>query len=111
VFEQKPESAVKHCSTMCVPRHTWPPAKAAREFQEIANHRGITMGDVFGVLAHLGLARAYAIQASDQTFMGLRVFRQVIRKEFQSDEAAEFFLDDAVMGDGPADERVGGHKW
>ena len=27
------------------------------------DHPGITIGDAFGVLAHLGLARAYAMQA------------------------------------------------
>jgi eukaryotic-like serine/threonine-protein kinase len=37
-------------------------AEAAREFQKIVNHRGIVIGDAFGVLAHLGMARAYAIQ-------------------------------------------------
>jgi tetratricopeptide (TPR) repeat protein len=35
--------------------------EAAREFQKIVNHRGITTGDAFGVLAHLGLAHAYAV--------------------------------------------------
>ena len=38
-------------------------AEAAREFQKIAEHRGITIGDALGGLAHLGLARAYALQA------------------------------------------------
>src|SRR6202166_815203 len=37
-------------------------AEAAREFQKIVDHRGITVGDAFGALAHLGLARAYAMQ-------------------------------------------------
>ena len=36
-------------------------AEAAREFQKIVDHRGITVGDAFGELAHLGLARAYAV--------------------------------------------------
>jgi eukaryotic-like serine/threonine-protein kinase len=36
-------------------------AEAAREFQKIVDHRGITVGDAFGVLAHLGLARVYAV--------------------------------------------------
>jgi tetratricopeptide (TPR) repeat protein len=35
--------------------------EAAREFQKIVDHPGITIGDAFGVLAHLGLARAYAL--------------------------------------------------
>ena len=37
-------------------------AEAAREFQKIVDHPGIVIGDAFGVLAHLGLARAYAMQ-------------------------------------------------
>lgn len=37
--------------------------EAAREFQKIVDHRGITVGDAFGVLGYLGLARAYALQA------------------------------------------------
>jgi eukaryotic-like serine/threonine-protein kinase len=36
-------------------------AEAAREFQKIVDHRGIVIGDAFGVLAHLGMARAYAM--------------------------------------------------
>jgi tetratricopeptide (TPR) repeat protein/predicted Ser/Thr protein kinase len=37
-------------------------AEAAREFQKIVDHRGIVIGDAFGVLAHLGMARAYTMQ-------------------------------------------------
>jgi eukaryotic-like serine/threonine-protein kinase len=37
-------------------------AEAAREFQKILDHPGITVGDAFGALAHLGLARAAALQ-------------------------------------------------
>jgi tetratricopeptide (TPR) repeat protein/predicted Ser/Thr protein kinase len=37
-------------------------AEAAREFQKIVDHGGIVIGDAFGVLAHLGMARAYAMQ-------------------------------------------------
>ena len=37
-------------------------AEAAREFQKIVDHRGIVIGDAFAVLAHLGMARAYAMQ-------------------------------------------------
>ena len=36
-------------------------AEAAREFQKIVDHPGITIGDAFGALAHLGLARAYVV--------------------------------------------------
>ena len=38
-------------------------AEAAREFQKIVDHPGVTIGDAFGVLGRLGLARAYAMQA------------------------------------------------
>jgi len=37
-------------------------AEAAREFQKILDHRGIMVGDPIGVLAHLNLGRAYALQ-------------------------------------------------
>jgi tetratricopeptide (TPR) repeat protein/predicted Ser/Thr protein kinase len=36
-------------------------AEAAREFQKIVDHPGITIGDAFGALGHLGLARAYVL--------------------------------------------------
>jgi serine/threonine protein kinase/tetratricopeptide (TPR) repeat protein len=36
-------------------------AKAAIEFQKFLNHRGITVNFPLGALAHLGLARAYAV--------------------------------------------------
>src|SRR6202011_2998113 len=35
---------------------------AAAEFQKILDHRGIVVNDPIGALAHLGLARAYAMQ-------------------------------------------------
>jgi serine/threonine protein kinase len=37
-------------------------AEAAREFQEILDHPGIMVGDPIGVVAHLQLGRAYALQ-------------------------------------------------
>ena len=37
---------------------------AAGEFQEILDHRGIVMNFPLGALAHLGLARAYALQGN-----------------------------------------------
>ena len=37
-------------------------AEAVKEFQKIVDHRGIMAGDGFGALAHLGLARADAMQ-------------------------------------------------
>ncbi|HYL98062.1 MAG TPA: hypothetical protein VEZ90_03835, partial [Blastocatellia bacterium] len=38
-------------------------AEAAAEFQKILDHRGIVVNEPIGALAHLGLARAYALQA------------------------------------------------
>ena len=35
--------------------------EAAAEFQKIYDHRGIVVNSPIGVLAHLGLARAYAL--------------------------------------------------
>jgi len=32
------------------------------EFQKIIDHRGIVVSEPIGALAHLGLARAYAVQ-------------------------------------------------
>jgi serine/threonine protein kinase/Tfp pilus assembly protein PilF len=37
-------------------------AEAAKEFQKILDHPGIMVGDPIGVLAHLQLGRAYAVQ-------------------------------------------------
>jgi serine/threonine protein kinase/tetratricopeptide (TPR) repeat protein len=39
-------------------------AEATREFQKILDHPGIMVGDPIGVLAHLQLARAYAMQGN-----------------------------------------------
>jgi eukaryotic-like serine/threonine-protein kinase len=36
--------------------------EAAAEFQKILDHRGIVGNEPIGTLAHLGLARAYALQ-------------------------------------------------
>ena len=36
-------------------------AEAANEFQKILSHRGIMIGDPVFVLAHVGLARSYAL--------------------------------------------------
>jgi eukaryotic-like serine/threonine-protein kinase len=36
---------------------------AAAEFQKILDHRGIVLNEPIGTLAHLGLGRAYALQA------------------------------------------------
>jgi tetratricopeptide (TPR) repeat protein len=37
-------------------------SEAAAEFQKILDHRGIVLNNPIGALAHLGLARAYALQ-------------------------------------------------
>ena len=39
-------------------------AEAAAEFQKILNHRGVVVNEPTAALAHLGLARAYALQAT-----------------------------------------------
>jgi hypothetical protein len=52
--------------------------EAAAEFQKILDHRGIALNEPTGALAHLGLARAYALQGESakarvayQDFFGL----------------------------------------
>jgi eukaryotic-like serine/threonine-protein kinase len=37
--------------------------EAAAEFQKILDHRGVVFNRPIGALAHLGLARAYALQS------------------------------------------------
>jgi hypothetical protein len=37
-------------------------SEAAAEFQKILDHRGVVLNESIGALAHLGLARAYAMQ-------------------------------------------------
>jgi serine/threonine protein kinase/tetratricopeptide (TPR) repeat protein len=39
---------------------------AAAEFQKITDHPGVVQNDVVGVLAHLGLGRAYSLSGDDQ---------------------------------------------
>ena len=40
-------------------------AEAAREFEKVLDHPGIMVGDPIGVLAHLQLGRAYAMQGDN----------------------------------------------
>jgi eukaryotic-like serine/threonine-protein kinase len=40
-------------------------AEAAAEFQKIVDHPGVVLNELTGALAHLGLARAYALQGDD----------------------------------------------
>jgi hypothetical protein len=50
----------------CVPRRTWwghQGAAAATEFQKILDHPGEVVNEPIGALAHLGLVRAYALEA------------------------------------------------
>jgi Tfp pilus assembly protein PilF len=44
--------------------HNGPAAEA--EFQEILNHPGMALNEPIAVLAHLGLARAYALQGEKE---------------------------------------------
>jgi Tfp pilus assembly protein PilF len=37
-------------------------AEAAAEFRKVLDHPGVVVNEPIGVLAHLGLARAYALQ-------------------------------------------------
>jgi Tfp pilus assembly protein PilF len=39
-------------------------SEAAAEFQKILHHRGVVQNAPIGALAHLGLARAYALQGN-----------------------------------------------
>jgi hypothetical protein len=55
--------------------------EATAEFQKILDHRGIVVNEPIGALAHLGLARAYAMQgdtakATRRTSMNGRQFSQ-----------------------------------
>jgi DNA-binding winged helix-turn-helix (wHTH) protein/tetratricopeptide (TPR) repeat protein len=42
-------------------------AQAAEEFQRVLNYRGVVFSEAIGALAHLGIARAYAMQAEAAT--------------------------------------------
>ena len=60
----KPDSSALSTPSSSAARRWWRRTKAteaAKEFQKILSHRGITIGDPVFVLAHVGLARAYAI--------------------------------------------------
>jgi eukaryotic-like serine/threonine-protein kinase len=59
--------------------------EAAAEFQKVLNHRGIVFNEPIGALAHLGLARAYAIQraeASDNSRPQLRANARSAYEDF-----------------------------
>ena len=40
-------------------------SEAAGEFHRILDHRGVVLNGPIGVLAHLGLARAYALEGNN----------------------------------------------
>jgi hypothetical protein len=42
-------------------------SQAAAEFQKILDHRGVVFNEPIGALAHLGLGRAYALEAPEQS--------------------------------------------
>ena len=44
--------------------------EAAAEFQKILDHRGLVLNEPIGALAHLGLARAYAMQGDSAKEQG-----------------------------------------
>ncbi len=44
--------------------------EAAAEFQKILDHRGVVVNEPIGALAHLGLARAYALQGDNARARG-----------------------------------------
>lgn len=47
-------------------------AGAAAEFQKILNHPGIVLNTPIGALAHLGLGRAYALEAAGRDILAVR---------------------------------------
>jgi eukaryotic-like serine/threonine-protein kinase len=57
--------------------------EAAAEFQKILEHRGIVLNEPIGALAHLGLARAYAVQAAMQKGADAEAARAKARSAYQ----------------------------
>ena len=58
-------------------------AEAAAEFQKVLDHRGIVGNDPIGALTHLGLARAYAIQAQSAQGADADAARSKARAAYQ----------------------------
>jgi hypothetical protein len=49
--------------------------QAAAEYQKILDHRGVVLYEPIGALAHLGLARAYALQGETaKARVAIRIF-------------------------------------
>jgi tetratricopeptide (TPR) repeat protein len=60
------------------------PGKAAVEFQTILDHPGIVLNLAIGALAHLGLARAYALQAKSAQGADADAARAKARAAYQA---------------------------
>ena len=58
-------------------------SEAAAEFQRILDHRGMVLNQPIGALAHLGLARAFALQAESATDADSRNYRSKARAAYQ----------------------------
>jgi eukaryotic-like serine/threonine-protein kinase len=57
--------------------------EAAVEFQKVLNHRGVVFNEPIGALAHLGLARAYAIQAAEASDSNGPQLRANVRSAYE----------------------------
>ncbi len=51
-------------------------AAAAAEFQKVVDHPGLVVNQIIGALAHLGLARAYALQTQPDALIKARIAYQ-----------------------------------
>jgi eukaryotic-like serine/threonine-protein kinase len=58
-------------------------SQAAAEFQKILDHRGIVLNEPIGALAHLGLGRAYALEARSKAVSAAVAGASRSRKEEQ----------------------------
>jgi eukaryotic-like serine/threonine-protein kinase len=58
-------------------------SEAAAEFQKIINNGGIILNETIGALAHLGLARAYALEAQSSQGPDANTARANARKAYQ----------------------------
>lgn len=58
-------------------------SEAAGEFQKILDHRGAVLGEPIGALAHLGLGRAYALEAAAARADQPASFRAMARSAYQ----------------------------
>jgi hypothetical protein len=58
-------------------------AQAAVEFQKLVDHRGVVLNQPIGALAHLGLGRAYALEAAAAQGEQAATFRAKARTAYQ----------------------------